>query len=51
MGSLISSIVDKSGNLEGFSTEITSSFFNKSSYTTVGAVVISSISYSRSNLS
>ena len=51
MGSRISSIFDSSGSLNGFSTLISVPSFITTSYTTVGAVVMRSMSYSRSSRS
>ena len=51
IGSIIVSMVAMSGSLDGFSTSIFSPLFKITSYTTVGAVVIKSMSNSRSKRS
>ncbi len=51
MGSRISSIVDGSGSFEGFSISVTAPSRVFTWYTTVGAVVMRSMSYSRSSRS
>src|SRR5262249_10715112 len=51
IGSRISSIFDGSGSFAGFSIGVTDPSRSMTSYTTVGAVVTSDISYSRSSRS